>query len=224
MKQFILFMLLVCGVVVAFGQQTARFTGVVKEKGDGIIVGANIQLKPGNLGAISNEEGRFRVSNIASGSYTVEVSFIGYKTFSTQISIAANETKELEVNLEEESITLGDMTVTAQKRSESQKEVPIALTNISANFLESNVIETMGSMSEFVPGVQVQEQTVIFPGFVIRGLTSDNTSLNVDNRVSIFQDGISISKQVGAFTEFFDIDRVEVLKGPQGTKYNSRNR
>jgi outer membrane receptor protein involved in Fe transport len=144
---------------------------------------------------------------------------MGYKTYSTQISIAANEMKELEVNLEEESITLGAMTVTAQKRSESEKEVPIALTNITANFLESNVIETMGSMSEFVPGVQVQEQTVIFPSFVIRGLTSDNASLNVDNRVSVFQDGISISKQVGAFTEFFDIDRVEVLKGPQGTLF-----
>jgi iron complex outermembrane recepter protein len=219
MKQFFLIMLLVCGTVVAFGQQTGRLTGVVKEKGDGTIAGANILLKPENLGAVSDEEGRFRLNNIASGSYTVEVSFIGYKTFSTQISIAANETKELEVNLEEESITLGDMTVTAQKRSESQKEVPIALTNITATFLESNVIETMGSMSEFVPGVQVQEQTVIFPGFVIRGLTSDNTSLNVDNRVSVFQDGVSISKQVGAFTEFFDIDRVEVLKGPQGTLF-----
>jgi iron complex outermembrane recepter protein len=219
MKQIFLFILLLFGTAVAFGQQTGRLTGVIKEKGDGVIPGANILLKPGILGTVSDEEGRFRLNSIASGSYTVEVSFIGYKTFSTQITIAANETNELEVNLEEESITLGDMTVTAQKRSESQKEVPIALTNITAGFLESNVIETMGSMSEFVPGVQVQEQTVIFPGFVIRGLTSDNTSLNVDNRVSVFQDGISISKQVGAFTEFFDIDRVEVLKGPQGTLF-----
>ncbi|MBW8323783.1 MAG: TonB-dependent receptor [Prolixibacteraceae bacterium] len=219
MKLIILFMLLVCGTVVAFGQQTGRLTGVIKEKGDGTIAGANILLKPGNFGAVSDEDGRFRVNNIMSGSYTAEVSFIGYKTFSTQISINPNATEELEVNLEEESITLGDMNVTAQKRSESQKEVPIALTNISANFLESNVIETMGSMSEFVPGVQVQEQTVIFPGFVIRGLTSDNTTLNFDNRVSIFQDGVSISKPVGAFTEFFDIDRVEVLKGPQGTLF-----
>lgn len=219
MKQISLFMLLICSAVITYGQQTGRLSGVVKEKGYGTVIGANIRLQPGNFGSTSDEEGRFRMSNIATGSYTIEISFIGYKTYSTQISIVANETKELEVNLEEESITLGDMNVTAQKRSESQKEVPIALTNITSSFIENNVIETMGSMSQFVPGVQIQEQTVIFPGFVIRGLTSDNTSLNVDNRVSIFQDGVSISKQVGAFTELFDIDRVEVLKGPQGTLF-----
>jgi outer membrane receptor protein involved in Fe transport len=219
MKQIFLLMLFICCTAVTFGQQSGRLSGVIREKGNGPIVGAHILLNPGKFGAVSDEEGRFRVNNIAVGSYTVEVSFIGFKNFTTQISIEANESKVLDVDLEEESITLGDMTVTAQKRSESQKEVPIALTNISASFLENNVIETMGSMSEFVPGVQVQEQTVVFPGFVIRGLTSDNTSLNVDNRVSIFQDGVSISKQVGAFTELFDIDRVEVLKGPQGTLF-----
>jgi outer membrane receptor protein involved in Fe transport len=109
--------------------------------------------------------------------------------------------------------------VTSQKRTEVSKDVPIALASISSGFLESNVVETMGSMADFVPGVQVQEQSVVFPGFVIRGLTSDNHSLNVDNRVSVFQDGISVSKQISAFTEFFDIDRVEVLKGPQGTLF-----
>ncbi|MEI6277656.1 MAG: TonB-dependent receptor, partial [Prolixibacteraceae bacterium] len=63
------------------------------------------------------------------------------------------------------------------------------------------------------------EQTALFPAYVIRGLTSDNLKLSVDNRVSVFQDGISTSKQIGAYTEFFDIDRVEVLKGPQGTLF-----
>ncbi len=219
MKQISLFILLLCSSIMTFGQQTGKLNGVVREKGNGTVIGATILVKPGNIGAITDESGRFRMSKLVVGEYTVEVSFIGLKNFSTQITIAANETKTLDVTLDEESITLGDMTVTAQKRSESQKDVPIALTNITSNFIESNVVETMGSMSEFVPGVQVQEQTVIFPGFVIRGLTSDNTSLNVDNRVSIFQDGVSMSKQVGAFAEFFDMDRVEVLKGPQGTLF-----
>ena len=117
------------------------------------------------------------------------------------------------------NIELNAITVTAQKRPEISKDVPISLSNISARFLESNVVETMGGMAGYVPGVQVQEQSVIFPSFVIRGLTSDNSSINVDNRVSVFQDGISISKQIGAATEFFDMDRVEVLKGPQGTLF-----
>jgi outer membrane receptor protein involved in Fe transport len=77
----------------------------------------------------------------------------------------------------------------------------------------------MAVMSGYTPGVQVSEQTALFPGYVIRGLTSDNLKLSVENRVSVFQDGISTSKAIGAHTEFFDMDRVEVLKGPQGTLF-----
>ncbi|MCX6227510.1 MAG: TonB-dependent receptor [Bacteroidia bacterium] len=214
-----LFILLLCSSATAIGQGTGRLTGLIKNRGNETIAGANILLTPGRTGTVSDEEGRFRFSNINDGNYVLEISYIGYKTFATQVSIGVNENKEVDVILEPESISLGRVTVSAQKRSENQKEVPIALSSISAKFLENNVVETMSRMAEFVPGVQVQEQSVVVPGFVIRGLTSDNSSLNVDNRVSVFQDGISISKQVGAYSEFFDIDHVEVLKGPQGTLF-----
>jgi iron complex outermembrane recepter protein len=114
---------------------------------------------------------------------------------------------------------LDEFIVTAQKRTETIKAVPISLSTITTAFLERNVVESMGGMAAFVPGVQVQEQSVLYPGFVIRGLTSDYILLNTDNRVSVFQDGVSISKQIGAAVEFFDMDRVEVLKGPQGTLF-----
>lgn len=219
MKSITLFMLLLCSAIMVYGQQAGRLTGVVKVSEKETLVGASILLIPGNTGTISDEEGRFRINNIRSGNYTVKVSFLGYKTFTTQISIATNENKKLEVRLEAESISLTGLTVTAQKRSESQKEVPIALTSISSKFIETNATETMAGMSAYVPGVQVQEQTALFPSYVIRGLTSDNLSLSQDNRVSVFQDGISTSKAIGAHAEFFDIDRVEVLKGPQGTLF-----
>ena len=219
MKTFTLLMLLLSCSIMAIGQKTGRLTGVVKANEKETMVGATILITPGFLGAVSDEEGRFRFNNILSGNYTMKVSFIGYKTFTTQVSIAANENKTLNVSLEEEGITLTGLTVTAQKRSENQKEVPIALTSISSKFIESNVTETMAGMSAYVPGVQVQEQTALFPSYVIRGLTSDDLGLNQDNRVSVFQDGISTSKAIGAHTEFFDIDRVEVLKGPQGTLF-----
>ncbi|MFA5816714.1 MAG: TonB-dependent receptor [Bacteroidales bacterium] len=219
MSKLTLSILLLCSSITAIGQQTGRLTGLIKDKGNETIVGANILLTPGRTGTISDEEGRFRLSNIPSGSYVLEISYIGYKTFTTRISIGANENKEIEVTLEGESFALSSVTVTAQKRSENQKEVPIALSSVSAKFLESNVMESMSSMAAFVPGLQVQEQSAVLPSFVIRGLTSDNSSYNVDNRVSVFQDGVSISKQIGAYTEFFDIDHIEVLKGPQGTLF-----
>ena len=70
-----------------------------------------------------------------------------------------------------------------------------------------------------MPGLQVQLQSPNNPGFVIRGITSDSGESNIEPRVSVFQDGVSISKSRGSAVELYDLERVEVLKGPQGTLF-----
>ena len=205
--------------LMAFGQQRGRLAGLVRDRGGNPIDGASISLTPGQAGSVTDEQGRFRLNNIISRTYTLSVSYIGYESYISTIDISSIENRELVVTLERNNIVLTGLTVTAQKRSENSKEVPIALSNVSGGFIENNVVESMGALSSFIPGVQVQEQSALFPGFVIRGLTSDVASLNVDNRVSVFQDGVSASKQISAYAEFFDVDRVEVLKGPQGTLF-----
>jgi outer membrane receptor protein involved in Fe transport len=218
-KAVTLITLLLYTGLMAFGQQKGHLTGLVRDRGSNPIDGASIFLTPGQAGSVTDGQGRFGLNNIPSGNYTLSVSYIGYKSDTSTLGISANQVSEIVVTLERDSIVLTGLTVTAQKRSENSKEVPIALTNVSGGFIENSVVESMGALSSFVPGVQVQEQSALFPGFVIRGLTSDVASLNVDNRVSVFQDGVSASKQVGAYSEFFDVDRVEVLKGPQGTLF-----
>ena len=218
-KAVTLMIMLLCTGLMVFGQQQGHLTGLVRDRGSNPIDGASISLTPGLAGGVTDDQGRFRLSNIPNGNYSLSVRYIGYKSHTSIIGISSNDNKELVVTLERDSIVLTGLTVTAQKRSENSKEVPIALSNVSGDFIENNVVESMGALSSFVPGVQVQEQSALFPGFVIRGLTSDVASLNVDNRVSVFQDGVSASKQIGAYSEFFDVDRVEVLKGPQGTLF-----
>ncbi|MGE4567778.1 MAG: TonB-dependent receptor [Bacteroidales bacterium] len=148
--------------------------------------------------------------------------FYGLLVFGRQTVVFAESAKTTSLPADttfQAVLELQEITVTAQKRPELSRNVPISLSNLPATFLEKNVIETMGGMAAYVPGVQVQEQSVLLPGYVIRGLTSDNPDMNVDNRVSLFQDGIYIGKQLGSAVEFFDMDRVEVLKGPQGTLF-----
>ena len=65
----------------------------------------------------------------------------------------------------------------------------------------------------------MQLQSPNNPGYVIRGVTSDDGDSRSQARVSIFQDGISISRSRASAVELFDLDRIEVVKGPQGTLF-----
>lgn len=113
------------------------------------------------------------------------------------------------------------ITVTAQKREQSALEVPLTVTAYDGAFLEEVGIEEFNELSDYVPGLVVQEQSVNNPGFVIRGITSDSGSAQIAPRVSIYQDGVDISRSRGSIVELHDLERVEVLKGPQATLFGS---
>lgn len=114
---------------------------------------------------------------------------------------------------------LESVVVTAQKRVQNPIEVPIALTAYSDKFLEKVGIQEFDKLSLFVPGFQVQNQSAGNPGFVVRGITSDSIDATVESRISVFQDGVSISRAAATYVELFDIERVEVAKGPQSTLF-----
>lgn len=114
-----------------------------------------------------------------------------------------------------------EVIVTAQKREQSASDVPLSITAYNQEFLDSVGIDSFERLSAFVPGLVVQEQSANNPAFVIRGITSDTGSAQRQSRVSIYQDGIDISRSRGAVVELFDIERIEVIKGPQATLFGS---
>lgn len=114
---------------------------------------------------------------------------------------------------------LDEIVVTAQLRVQDPIEVPFALTAYSGEFLEDLGIQEFEELSAFVPGFLVQNQSPNNPGFVMRGITSDSGEATTEPRVSVFQDGVSISKSRGSYIELFDLERVEIAKGPQSTLY-----
>jgi iron complex outermembrane receptor protein len=113
----------------------------------------------------------------------------------------------------------GEILVTAQLVEQSPIEVPFALTAYEGAFLDELGITEFDRLSQFVPGFEVQNQSPNNPGFVMRGITSDSGTAFNEPRVSVFQDGVSISKSRGSYVELFDLERVEVAKGPQSTLY-----
>jgi outer membrane receptor protein involved in Fe transport len=111
------------------------------------------------------------------------------------------------------------ITVTAQFREQKLTDVPLAITAYDGAFLDQIGVAEFDELSAFTPGFVVQEQSVNNPGFVLRGITSDSGASNIEPRVSVFQNGVSIARSRASIVQLFDIERVEVLKGPQGTLF-----
>jgi iron complex outermembrane recepter protein len=109
--------------------------------------------------------------------------------------------------------------VTAQKREQQIEDVPIAINAYSGDFLQAQGIQDYGDLGTLVPGLEVQTQSVSNPSISIRGITADLDDPTQEPRISVFQDGVSISRARGSSVEMFDLQRVEVLRGPQGTLF-----
>jgi iron complex outermembrane receptor protein len=88
--------------------------------------------------------------------------------------------------------------VTAQLREQDAIDVPMALSVVGSQQLDRFGLYEFDSLSRFVPGFVVQNQSPNNPGFVMRGITSDSGTATNEPRVSVFQDGVSISKSRGS--------------------------
>lgn len=112
-----------------------------------------------------------------------------------------------------------EIIVTAQLRAQNPVDVPLSVSALNAEQLDRLGLDEFEQAARFIPGFLVQNQSPNNPGFVIRGITSDSGTAYNEPRVSVFQDGVSISKSRGSYVELFDLERLEVAKGPQSTLY-----
>jgi len=110
-----------------------------------------------------------------------------------------------------------DIVVTAQKREQRITDVPMSISAYGREFLDRIGGTELTRISAITPGFVVQLQDKFAPGFSIRGITSNDFTPQAELRVAVFQDGIAVTQATAAYTELFDVDRVEVEKGPQST-------
>jgi iron complex outermembrane recepter protein len=111
--------------------------------------------------------------------------------------------------------------VTAQKIEQRAMDVPITISAVSGKRMEQIGVSDLDELSNYIPGLNIQEQSANNPGIVIRGITSDSGSAQQAPRVTLYYNGIDISRSRGSYQDIYDMERIEVIKGPQATLFGT---
>lgn len=119
----------------------------------------------------------------------------------------------------------GEILVTAQRRSESVQDVPIAISAFNAEMVEGSGSTNITSLNGMAPNVVLQTQGLVanVPMISIRGMSTADPDPNADPKVSTIIDGVYIPFVSSTMLDLFDVERVEVLKGPQGVLFGKNN-
>lgn len=134
-------------------------------------------------------------------------------------AIAADDTNTELNEMVKEGIE--EVVVTARRREESAQKVPIPISALSADQLLSRGITELQYIEQLTPNLSFNE-TVVARGTAtvfLRGIGTINWSPNQDPKVGVYIDGVYLGRPQGQVFDLFDIERVEVLRGPQGTLY-----
>lgn len=113
---------------------------------------------------------------------------------------------------------VGDIVVTAQKRSESLQRVPLAITAVTGAELARGQIHDLQGVAQSVPNLNFGQQ-LGEAKIALRGIGLENISAGAEGSIAFHLDGVFLSRSITALASFYDVQQVEVLRGPQGTLY-----
>ncbi len=135
------------------------------------------------------------------------------------MSLAMPAFAQDESQADEEAVENAGIVVTAQRRAQSLQEVPIAVSAFDSAALESQQIENSSDLQLTLPNVTFSKGNFTGSSFTIRGVGDLCVGVSCDSATAIHLDGTPLLATRLFETEFFDLDRIEVLRGPQGTLF-----
>lgn len=187
--------------------------GTIKNQAGEGIVGASVAVLNTPKGSITDKNGAFEIA-LSKGKYNVSISAIG---FASKIeSIVVNGTTSLDITLKESSQELSEVVVTADKTETNLLNTPVAVSSISAKKVEEARIWELANLTAIVPNYLYSELGVAFQQIQsIRGVQvfSENPA------VATYIDDVNALDIIGGGFQMADIERIEVLRGPQGTLF-----
>ncbi len=119
------------------------------------------------------------------------------------------------------SSEIEDITVTAQKREETVQSAPLSITALTGGMIDEQGIDSLADISEFTPNLNIHTNTGGNSGVSInmRGAMTSDPIVTLEPTVGVYVDGAYVAKSAGSLFDMVDLERIEVLRGPQGTLY-----
>ncbi len=116
---------------------------------------------------------------------------------------------------------LEEITVTARRQEESMQQIPVAVTALSGNLLDKLNVQDATKLGQLAPNLMITQQTSSLNAAQVymRGIGQNEPAANAEAGVGIYLDGVYIARTAGALFDLVDLERIEVLRGPQGTLF-----
>jgi iron complex outermembrane receptor protein len=202
--------------ILAFSVSFAQnIEGTITDSQKAPLEAANVVVKGTTISTITDSSGHFNL-DIKSKKLplTILVQYVGYKT--TEIEIATLPAPLLQVALKEEN-ELIEVVVSSRRRIEKVQDIPIAVSVVTGKQAEQAGAFNVNRIKELVPSVQLYSSNPRNTGINIRGLGSPYglTNDGIDPGVGFYVDGVYYARPAATTLDFVDVERIEVLRGPQ---------
>jgi iron complex outermembrane recepter protein len=206
--------------------QTAggSIAGLVRDASGAAIPGATVRIVNEvtgvSLQAVSDEQGGYRTEALGPGAYIVEIALDGFEAVGRRIVLSAGQTAAVDVTLNPSRLT-ESVVVTARRVEEVAQEVPIPLSVVDGTLAANTGSFNVNRLKELIPTVQFYSTNPRNSAINIRGLGAPFglTNDGLEQGVGLYIDGVYYSRPASATLDFLDVDRIEVLRGPQGTLF-----
>ena len=206
------------------GTAVSTITGVVRDSSGGAIPGAIVRIINEATGvtveAVSDGQGSYRVAALLPGQYRVETTLEGFEAAVRKVVLDTSQTLDIDITLSPSRITEA-VVVTARRIEEAAQEVPIPVSVVSGNQIADAGAFNVNRLKEQIPTVQFYSTNPRNSSVQIRGLGAPFglTNDGIEPGVGLYIDGVFYARPASASLDFLDVERVEVLRGPQGTLF-----
>lgn len=197
-----------------YAQETTTLTGTINDTKVQAIPGATVRVLNTNFGTATNEAGEFRIENLPRGKFTLEISAIGYASVKRDIDLRTSS-EALRIQLVESIRQLDAVIVTAEKKEDDIQRIPSSITNVSERQVREYRLWNAKDITGISPNLYSANPGDNRNVTSIRGVTTTS----YDPAVATYVDGVNQFNLDTYIAPIFDIERIEVLRGPQGTLY-----